>query len=174
MEAVFGLWTEHNFGWSTHEVGLTFIGVGATGVFVQVFLIGPLTRRFGEARVIVSGLVVLAFGMVLQPIVRDPVAAVILMSSLMAGHSLAFPNAGALITRSIGPDVQGSVNGLLMASNALSRIVAPPFFGFVYSALGPDAPYYLCTVMIGAAILVALQAVRIRDAQLRTREAAAT
>jgi MFS family permease len=167
MEAVFGLWTEHNFGWSTHEVGLTFIGVGFTGVFVQVLLIGPLTRRFGEARIIVSGLLVLGLGMVLQPIVRDPVASVILMSSLMAGHSLAFPNAGALISRSTDRDAQGSVNGLLMATNALSRIVAPPFFGFIYSAAGPDAPYYLCTVMIGAAMIVALQAVRIREAQLR-------
>src|SRR5207247_540253 len=28
MEAVFGMWTERNFGWSTREVGLTFLLVG--------------------------------------------------------------------------------------------------------------------------------------------------
>ncbi len=167
MEAVFGLWTAHNFGWSTHEVGLTFIAVGAAGALVQIFLIGPLTHRFGEARVIVGGLVVLGLSMMLQPILRTPVTAVILMSTLMAGHSLAFPNAGALVSRSTDPHEQGSVNGLLMAFNALSRIVAPPFYGFVYSAAGPDSPYYLCTLMIGGAIIVGLQAVRVRDKELR-------
>jgi MFS family permease len=88
----------------------------------------------------------------------------------MAGHSLAFPNAGALVSRSTDPHEQGSVNGLLMACNALARIIAPPVYGFVYSALGPDAPYYLCTLMIGGAAIVGLQAVRVRDAELRIQE----
>jgi hypothetical protein len=37
MEAVFGLWTAANFGWTTHEVGLTFISVGATG-FLRIVM----------------------------------------------------------------------------------------------------------------------------------------
>jgi MFS family permease len=165
MEAVFGLWTERNFGWSTREVGLTFIAVGAAGVFVQVLLIGPLVRRFGEARVIVAGLLVLSTSMVLQPVLRDPVAAVALMALLMAGHSLTFPNAGALVSRSTPGDMQGSVIGLQMSVNAFSRICAPPLFGLAYTAIGPDSPYFLCALMVGAAVIVALQVVRIRDVQ---------
>jgi MFS family permease len=167
MEAVFGLWTAHNFGWSTHEVGLTFIAVGLTGFTVQILLIGRANRRFGEARVIVGGLAVLATSMLLQPLLRDPVAAVVLMSTLMAGHSIAFPTAGALISRSISPDVQGSVNGLLMASNALGRIIVPPIFGAIYSIGGPDWPYYACAALVGIAILIGLQIVAIRDAATR-------
>jgi MFS family permease len=171
MEAVFGLWTERNFAWTAHEVGLTFIAVGATGFLVQILLIGPASRRFGEARVIVGGLVVLAASMLLQPIIRDPVAAIVLMAGLMGGHSIAFPTTGALISRSIGADVQGSINGLLMASNALARIVAPPLFGLAYSAGGPDAPWYLGALAIAVAIFVAMQVVRIRDERIRTRKA---
>ena len=52
------------------------------------------------------------------------------------------------------------------ASRALSRIVAPPLFGFVFGAVGPDAPYFFCAAMVGVAIMVALQAVRIRDREL--------
>ncbi|MBC7985998.1 MAG: MFS transporter [Sphingomonadaceae bacterium] len=174
MEAVFGLWTERNFGWTTREVGLAFIAVGAAGFAVQALLIGPLSRRFGEARVIVVGLAVLALSMLLQPMLRTPVAAVALMSLLMAGHSLAFPNVGALVSRATPREVQGSVLGLQMSSNALSRIVAPPFFGLIYVTAGPDAPYYAGALLIGIAVLVALQAVRIRDAQLRAESGAAT
>lgn len=164
MEAVFGLWTAHNFHWTAHQLGLTFLAVGITGVAVQVLLIGPFARRFGEARVIVMGLSVLALSMILQPVLRNPVAAVVLISMLMAGHGLAFPNVGSLLSQTTPRDVQGSVLGLQMASNALSRIVVPPVFGLVYGAGSPDAPFYLCALMVAFAILVALQAVRITSA----------
>jgi predicted MFS family arabinose efflux permease len=172
MEAVFGLWTQLNFGWSAHEVGLTFIAVGSTGLACQLLLIGPLSRRLGEARVIVIGMLVLGVSMLLQPILRQPLASVIFMSTLMAGHSIAFPNVGALISRSTPPQNQGSVLGLQMATTAFSRIVAPPFFGFVYSAAGPDAPYYACACVMVVAVIIALQAVRIREAALRNQQAA--
>jgi len=166
MEAVFGLWTQHNFGWSTDQVGSTFIAVGLTGFVVQILLVGRATKRFGEARVITGGLFVLALSMLLQPVFRAPIASVVLMSTLMGGHSIAFPNSGALISRSTGPQIQGSVNGLLMASNALARILMPPVFGFIYSGVGPDWPYYVCACLIGLLVFVGLQVVTLRDAAL--------
>lgn len=44
MEAVSGLWIELNFGWSSRQVGLAFIAVGGTGLFVQAPLTGPSGR----------------------------------------------------------------------------------------------------------------------------------
>jgi MFS transporter, DHA1 family, tetracycline resistance protein len=154
MEAVFGLWTQANFGWTTHEVGLTFLAVGSAGLFVQALLIGPLVARWGEARIILAGLCVLIAAMLFQPILRLPAASVLLMALLMVGHSLAFPNAGSLVSRNTPPDRQGSVMGLNMASNALSRIVGPPLFGWVYG-LSADLPYYACALMIAAMLPVA-------------------
>jgi MFS family permease len=173
MEAVFGLWTERNFRWTTHQVGLTFIAVGATGFLVQILLIGRATKRFGEARVIVTGLAVLASSMLLQPVIREPIAAVALMSLLMAGHSIAFPSTGAQISRSTNPQLQGSINGLLMASNALARILLPPLIGLIYTA-GPDLPYYVCAGIVGLALLLGLQVVTLRDNETRAPKAAAT
>jgi MFS transporter, DHA1 family, tetracycline resistance protein len=163
MEAVFGLWTNHQFGWTAREVGLTFIAVGSAGMLVQIFLLGPLVKRFGEARVIIGALCLLATAMLLQPLLRNPVAAVALMSMLMVGHSLAFPNAGALVSRATPPETQGSVMGLMMASNALARIIAPPLFGLVYASVSPDAPYFFGAVMIGGAVGIAFQVKRIKD-----------
>jgi len=162
MEAVFGMWTERNFGWSTREVGLTFLLVGGAGLFVQSFLIAPLVARHGEARVIVAGLVILIVATLLPPLLRLPQASVLLMAMLMVGHSLTFPNAGALVSRSTPPDRQGSVMGLNMASNAASRIVAPPLFGWVFG-LNADAPYLLCALLIATMLPVAWGVVSIRD-----------
>jgi len=163
MEAVFGLWTERNFNWSTREVGLTFLAVGGAGLIVQTLLIGPLVARFGEARVIVGGLTLLVVAIVLPPLIRLPQTSVVLMALLMVGHTLAFPNAGALVSRNTPPDRQGSVMGLNMASNAASRIVAPPFFGWLF-AMQPDMPYYACALLMAAMLPVALAVVRLRRA----------
>jgi MFS family permease len=81
---------------------------------------------------------------------------VLLMGALMMGHSLAFPSSGALISRTAPVERQGSVMGLLMASNAFSRIVAPPTFGLIYEA-GHDAPWYAGALMIALVVPVALQ-----------------
>ncbi len=140
--------------------------MGASGFAVQCFLIGPLSHRLGEARVIVTGLSVLGLSILLQPIIQRPLASVALMSTLMCGHSLVFPNVGALVSRTTPAEVQGSILGLLMSSSALARICLPPLLGLIYEHVGADAPYYVAALMIGAAVLVAVQTVRIRDAQV--------
>lgn len=160
MEAVFGLWTEHNFGWNAREVGLAFIAVGGAGMVVQAVLLGPLVKRFGERRVIVAGIVTLILSMIFQPLTRDPVAAVMLMSLLMVGHSLTFPNVGALTSRNTPAETQGSVLGAQMAVNALARIVAPPVFGLLYTVMSPDAPYLICALMMLIGLLIAVQMMR--------------
>lgn len=158
MEAVYGLWSEVNFGWTARDLGFAFIAIGMGGLVIQLFLLGPLVARFGEGKVITGGLVVLAASMLFQPILRDPYMAVALMGLLMMGHSLAFPTAGALISRSSPVERQGSIMGLIMASNAFSRIVAPPAFGLIYQGVGHDAPWYAGAAMIGiAAVPLALQ-----------------
>jgi MFS family permease len=161
MEAVYGLWSEANFGWSARDLGFAFLAIGGGGLLAQLFLIGPLVARYGEARVIVIGLLLLALSMLLQPVIRLPVSGVLLMGLLMTGHSLAFPAAGALISRNVPPDRQGGTMGLLMASNALGRIVVPPLFGAVFGYIGHDAPWYLGAVLIGLVVQLALQTVKL-------------
>lgn len=161
MEAIYGLWSEANFGWSANDLGFAFLAIGGGGLFAQLVLIGPLAARYGEARVIVIGLACLALSMVLQPVIRTPVSGVALMGLLMVGHSLAFPSAGALLSRNTPPERQGSTMGLLMASNAVGRIVVPPAFGLLYDRAGHDAPWYVGAVLIGLVMLMALQTVRL-------------
>jgi MFS family permease len=164
MEAIYGLWSAANFGWSAHDLGFAFLAIGGGGLLAQLVLIGPLVARFGEPRVIVIGLVLLALSMLLQPVIRLPVTGVLLMGLLMTGHSLAFPAAGALISRMTPADRQGGTMGLLMASNAVGRILAPPAFGAIYSLWGHDMPWFLGAAAIVLVILLAAwPAVRTSD-----------
>ena len=163
MEAIYGLWREANFGWSANDLGFAFLAIGGGGLLAQLVLIGPLAARYGEGRVIVIGLGCLALSMLLQPLIRLPLSGVLLMALLMVGHSLAFPSAGALLSRNTPPQRQGSTMGLMMASNAVGRIVAPPLFGLIYEKVGHDAPWYVGAAAIVLVMLVAQQAVRLSE-----------
>ena len=169
MEAIYGLWSEANFGWSARDLGFAFLAIGSGGLLAQLVLIGPLVARFGEPRVILIGLALLAVAMVLQPLIPLPVSGVLLMGLLMTGHSLAFPAAGALISRNTPADRQGGTMGLLMASNAVGRIVAPPLFGAAYGGLGHDTPWYLgAAAILLVALLAAWPVVRLSERQSAT------
>jgi predicted MFS family arabinose efflux permease len=157
MEAVYGLWSEANFGWSARDLGFAFLAIGTGGLVVQLFLLQPLVTRFGDGKVITAGLAVLAASMLFQPVLRDPWAAALLMGLLMVGHSLAFPTAGALTSRNAPVDGQGSIMGLMMASNAFSRIIAPPTFGLIYEYAGHDTPWFAGAVMIALVVPLAIQ-----------------
>ena len=159
LEAIFGLWSEKHFGWNARQLGMVFLAMGATGLIMQTLLIGRLVALFGEPRIIALGLSILIGSMLLQPLLCSPLTAVVLMATLMAGHSLAFPNAGALVSRHTPQDRQGAVMGLNMAANAASRIVAPPFFGWIYS-LSADTPFYLCAFMMLVMLCVCMTVIR--------------
>jgi hypothetical protein len=58
-----------------------------------------------------------------------------------------------------------------MAGNALARIVMPPILGIVYSAAGPDWPYYVCGGLAVLALGVGVQVVALRDSEVRVKAA---
>ncbi len=72
MESVFGLWAESRYQWGAREVGLSFMIVGVISTLNQGFLAGRLARRFGESRVLATGMLLFGTSLVLQ--VLAPVA----------------------------------------------------------------------------------------------------
>ena len=167
MEAVFGLWTSLRYQWGPRQVGLAFIAIGLAGGITQALLIGPLARRYGEARVLATGVAVLLVSTLLLPWARSEAASVALMALLMTGHSLTFPNLGALVSRSTPPENQGAVMGLQGAVQAFARIVGPPVLGWTFGAVAPEAPFLIAAALVAVAVVLALRIVRLAPATPR-------
>ena len=56
METTFAWWAIAQFGWGPQSIGFVFFYVGLLSALMQGGLIGPLTRRFGEERLMLGGL----------------------------------------------------------------------------------------------------------------------
>ncbi|WOB79305.1 MFS transporter [Brevundimonas nasdae] len=180
MESVFGLWSESRYQWGAREVGLSFMIVGIVSTLNQGFFAGRLARRFGESRVLATGMLLFGTSLVLQvlapvawfPATRLELGALtipvvqgwiipIVMAIGACGMSLAMPNISAMISRASPPDRQGAMLGLNMASSSVARIFGPMIAGALFSGLGHDWPFVIGALLSIPAALMAINAGRV-------------
>ena len=180
MESVFGLWSESRYQWGAREVGLSFMIVGIVSTLNQGFFAGRLARRFGDSRVLATGMLLFGTSLVLQvlapvawfPATRLELGALtipvvqgwiipIVMAIGACGMSLAMPNISAMISRASPPDRQGAMLGLNMASSSVARIFGPMIAGALFSGLGHDWPFVIGALLTVPAALMAINAGRV-------------
>lgn len=155
IESCFGLWTQARFDWGPQQVGSAFAIVGIVAASCQLFLVGRLSRRFGEARVLAAGMALTAACSLLQPLSAGGLATIPLLALAAFGQSIAWPNVAALISRHVDLDHQGQYLGLNNATGALARVVGPFFAGLAFSNVTVNAPFLMAGVIVAPAILLA-------------------
>jgi len=69
LPSVFVLYGSYRYGWDTRATGLTLAGVGVVSIIVQGGLVRPMVARFGERRMLLTGL---AFGTIYYPVFLLP------------------------------------------------------------------------------------------------------
>ncbi len=157
METTFALWANQLFGWGSWEVGLNFFFVGIVLVMVQGTLIGPLTRRFGESRLLTVGAASIAFGLVGLPFVHTIPMLLVVNLLLAGGMGLLNPSMNSLVSRRAQVDEQGGVLGVLQSASSLARAAAPPIAGVLFDVAGRNAPYIAGAVLMFLVVALALR-----------------
>jgi MFS transporter, DHA1 family, tetracycline resistance protein len=122
-------------------------------VVVQGGLIGPLTRRFGEVRLLVTGLVLMALALAVLPFGGSLPTLLAALVPLAAGSGLAQPALTSLMSKMSRADDQGGTMGIGESASALGRIMGPEAGTFTYGRIGVAFPY------VAAAVVMALTAV---------------
>jgi MFS transporter, DHA1 family, tetracycline resistance protein len=155
IESVFGLWTQARFDWGPQQVGSAFAVTGIVAAICQIAITGPLSRRFGEARMLAAGMALTTVCASLQPFSVGPVMIVTLLAISAFGQSVAWPNVSALLSRNVDWEHQGQYLGLNNAVGALARLVGPSIAALTFSNIGVDAPFFSAGLMVLPAIFFA-------------------
>jgi DHA1 family tetracycline resistance protein-like MFS transporter len=155
IESVFGLWARARFAWGTWEVGLTFAVTGVVAAICQIFITGPASKRFGEARMLAAGMALTTLCATLQPFSTGAPMIVTLLALSAFGQSVGWPNVSALLSRNVDWEHQGQYLGLNNAVGALARLVGPSIAAVTFSAIGVDAPFFSAGLMVLPAIFFA-------------------
>ncbi|HQN52395.1 MAG TPA: MFS transporter, partial [Phenylobacterium sp.] len=159
IESQFGLWSQARFGWGPRDIAICFAFTGATAFFFQTMVTGRLSERYGEGTMLAIGMGVTAIAAALQVVSVGGPMTIALMCVTAAAQSVAFPNVGAIISRTADPHRQGQILGLNNAMGALARVVGPTCAGLVVPVVR-DGPFILGALVVAPAILLALSAVR--------------
>ncbi len=161
LPSLFVLYGDYRYGWTARAVGFALAAVGVASMIVQGGLVGPVVRRLGEPRALLVGL---ACGVLAFTIYGLAPTGTMFLLGIPVGalFGLTYPSLQGLMTRRVGPDEQGRLQGALASLMGIAGVIAPLLFTQTFAAaigpfreLGaPGAPFLLAALLLVAAVVV--------------------
>lgn len=118
------LYGAERFGWDPVHLGLSLSVFGISGALVQAFLVGPLSRRFGDLGTLMIGIAFDMLAYVLMAFASQSWMGYAL-APLFALGGVAMPALQSLVTSRVSNDEQGQLQGVLASLMSLAGIVGP-------------------------------------------------
>lgn len=156
----FPIFSNARFGWEGTANAFFFAFVGVCAVTTQGVLIGRLLPRFGEGRLLVCGLAVMAANLLLMALVPAGWMLYPVVGLLAVGAGLAIPSVTGIISNRTSEYAQGRLMGGMQAILSFALILGPALAGLAFDYVGVPAPYLLGGTLAGLALLAAAAALR--------------
>jgi MFS transporter, DHA1 family, tetracycline resistance protein len=140
FESTFTLWALAALSLTAQANGMMLAYVGVLSVFMQAFLIGRLTKRFNEDRLLAVSIAVAGGALVLWGFVPNIAAMVLLMPALSFGLAISNTLMTSELTKAVGRDEVGGILGIQTSIMSLTRIPAPIIGAVLIDRAGVWAP----------------------------------
>ncbi len=156
FEVTFAQYFSHRYALGAREVSYLLVGIGLVGVIVQGGLIGRLAKRFGESKLVASGLLITGVSFGFAPYAPSLALAAATLGAMAVGVGITNPSLSALASELADPDEVGGVLGIYQGLASLGRIVGPFAGELAYGEFGPRWPMRLASLMFLACAVTAL------------------
>jgi DHA1 family tetracycline resistance protein-like MFS transporter len=167
LPAVWMFYTQHKFGWSPAQMGMSLTFVGIMTVIVMAGLTGVIVPRLGERRAIIVGFLLMTLGFMGYAFATQGwmIYAALALGSL---GGIANPAVQSVMSRQAGPSAQGELQGAIASLNSVAAILSPIFMTQMFSYFStsaapvvfPGAPYFVSGVLVFLCVLICARAVR--------------
>src|SRR5919201_2635208 len=162
MPSLFVIYGDYRYGWSARTVGFVLAVVGVASMIVQAGLVGPAVKRLGEHRAMLAGFAFGALAFIVYALAPSGTWFV-LGIPIGALFGFAYPALQGLMTRRVGPEVQGRLQGAMASLLGNAGAIAPVLFTQIFAqAIGrfrrlgvPGAPFLLAALLLVTAMIVA-------------------
>jgi len=161
------LYTDHRYHWTATQTGFSLTIVGIMAAIVQGGLTRIVVQRIGERKAAILGLVTgtIAFAVYGLATKGWMVYAMIIAGSI---GGVMGPAIQGLISRSVGANEQGGMQGSLTSLSSIAGIIGPPIatglFGYFISSKAPiylpGAAFFFSSALVFVAMLLALRSFR--------------
>lgn len=154
------LWSR-GYNQTEKEIGLLFAFVGIGAALIQGLLTGWLNRVFGERKLYISGIFIMAVGLTTLPFVPSSlfyILSAMALSLIAFGTAFVTPLTPTLLSQNANEDEQGRIMGLSQSVGALARIVGPGVGGILFG-IGYFYPNIIAGAMLIFTGLIAMRVV---------------
>jgi predicted MFS family arabinose efflux permease len=155
MEATYAFLAKQRYGISEVHVSYVFAYIGVLVVVVQGGLVGPLTRRLGEKRLLVLGAALQAVALGTLSFAAGLPGLLAATAPLAIGSGLAQPALTSLLSRFSRAEDQGGTLGIGQSAAAFGRILGPEAGTFAFQS-SHHYPYVGGAAVMGLACLIGL------------------
>ena len=141
MESIFSLYAYARFHLTQTQIAWTFVYVGALIAFSQGFLVGKLSKHFGNQILLLFGALALAIAFLILSWTHQLPLMLFLMTFLAFGAAMMTPPLSSMISQHADKDKQGFTQGVNQGAASLARIIGPLVSGFLFDHFSPGAPF---------------------------------
>ena len=135
MTTAFPLYTNYSFGYNAEKTGYVLAYVGLLAVIVQGGLLGKLSKKFGEANLVIAGCFLLVLSFLVVPYVSEEsfglVGLLIGAGCFAVGNSISSPSLTSLASKNADESEQGKILGVMQSAASLARAISPTLTGFL-------------------------------------------
>ncbi len=153
---VFPLFTKDTFNFDASHNGLLFGYIGMMGVFTQGYLIGKITKKINEEKVLIVGTFLMSVGLAGMIFSSHFLQFLIFVTFFTFGSGITTPTVLSLISRRANSEIQGVTLGFGQSLSSLARVLGPSTGGFLYGNLGHKMPFVFGALSLGLSFLFAI------------------
>ena len=140
--AIWPFFTVERFSWSPGMIGISLTIYGVCFAIVQGVLVRPAIKIWGEKRTIIIGFCFEFSAMVTFAFLTDGKILIILIPLASLGV-LAQPAIQAILSKSVGDDRQGAIQGVASSLNAIAMVITPITMTWILAVFSDKtAKYY--------------------------------
>jgi MFS transporter, DHA1 family, tetracycline resistance protein len=169
FESTFAQFLSLRLGTGPSTVAAFFVFVGLCSAIVQGGLVRRLAPRFGEARLVVGGGILLVAGFLLLRLGTNVPRLLAAVAVIALGIGVTTPTLSSLVSRRTSPLEQGEVLGAYQSMASLGRVFGPFAGENLHLRLGPDWPHWAAAALEGAALVLSASGLLRDNAASRSR-----
>ncbi len=154
FSSVYGLYALEKFNYGPQEVGGILMVMSFVYLMAQGVLVGPLTKKFGEERVIKIALIGNSIGFILMLMANSYIFIVLSISFFILLNALLKPSALAFVSKNATIS-QGVAMGITESYMSLGRIIGPIWAGMIFD-IDINYPFISGTVIFLLMFLISL------------------
>lgn len=136
------------------QIGMLFGLVGIIGIIIQVKLVGPVSKKLGDDKMLMMSLGFLTLGYLLYIFAVDLVSVMLVTIPVAIGASFFNPAINATISGRIPKDQQGGGLGLSSSLGSIGRIFGPLIFTGIYRHAGDTTPFVSSSILVALLLIL--------------------